>query len=180
MAELVGRRYAGVLYEAAMELNMVDNVSEEIKYISELYTDSKEFRLVLEHPRLSKIEKKDILKKLFTSQLSEIMLNFLYLLIDKGRGRNIVGIYEAFEEKYLDEKGIVRVDALTAIPLEDSEKQQLIDQLSKKMGKEIRLKNTVTEEIVGGVLLKMNDQVIDHSIKGALAALRQSLIEKRL
>jgi F0F1-type ATP synthase delta subunit len=48
------------------------------------------------------------------------------------------------------------------------------------MGKEIRLKNTVTEEIVGGVLLKMNDQVIDHSIKGALAALRQSLIEKRL
>ena len=180
MAELIGRRYASALYEAAVELECVDTVSKEIAAVSDLYTNSKEFRLVMEHPRLSKIEKKEILKKLFTSQLCETMLNFLYVLIDKNRGKYLIGIHEAFEERYLEEKGIVRVDAVTAIPLEEKEKKQLIDQLSQKMGKEIHLKNTVTKEVVGGVLLKMNDQVIDYSIKGALASLRQTLIEKRL
>lgn len=180
MAELVGKRYATALYEAAFESGVLDKVQEELQEISNIYQQVKDFRIALEHPKLSKSEKKQIIKTLFSDKVSEITLNFLYVLIDKTRERNILQIQESFEERYLEEKGIVKVDAISAVPLKEEEKQQLIQRLSQKLNKEIRLENTVNEGLIGGVLLKMKDQVIDYSIKGTISSLRQTLIEKRL
>ena len=103
------------------------------------------------------------------------MLNFLYILIDKRREADILDIEKEYEELYNEHKNIVKVVAKTAIPMEDKAKVKLIKVLGEKLDKTIELTNEVDKSIMGGVLLQMEDRLIDGSIKAQLDSIGKAI-----
>lgn len=176
MAELVSKRYALALFEAGKELGKIDAFKDELTLLKNVFHSEDRLLDILGHPRINKTEKKELIDKIWGDKVSQEIMNFLYILIDKRRESNILDIEEEYEELYNKEKNIVKVVAKTAIPMEDKAKEKLKDVLGEKLGKTIELSNIIDESIMGGVLLKIEDKLIDGSLKGQLDAIGKVIV----
>ncbi len=176
MAELVSRRYALALFEAGSELDKIDAFKDELTLLKNIFTSEERLLDILGHPRISKSEKKDLVDKILKGKVSQEVLNFIYILIDKRRESNILDIEEEYERLYNKHKNIVKVVAKTAVPMEDDAKMKLVNVLGEKLEKKIELTNLVDKSIMGGVLLKIEDKLIDGSLKGQLESIGKVLV----
>lgn len=176
MAELASKRYALALFDAGYELEKIDAFKDELTLLKEIFEREDRFLEVLSHPRINKSEKKDLIDEILKDEISEEMLNFLYILIDKRRESNIIDIELEYEQLYNEHKDIVRVAAKTAVPMQDSAKEKLINVLSGKLDKTVRLTNEVDESIMGGMLLQIEDRLIDGSLRGRLEDIGREIV----
>ena len=175
MAELVGRRYAKALFEVADELNRLQQFKDEINSVSQIFISETKLKTIFEHPKLSKHEKKDIVNSLLQGKISQEILNLMYLIIDKGREKYIKHISKEYTTLCNEKQGIIEARAITAVPMDEIEKSELQRKLSIRFGKKVILHNTVDKSIIGGVLIRVEDKVIDSSIKGKLQMIEKSL-----
>lgn len=175
MAELVAKRYSNALFEAGLELDKLNIFKDELQSIVEIFDSENKLYKILEHPKISKNEKKELLDNLFKERISQELLNFLYVLVDKRREGNIKSIYSTFQEEYNKHNGIVEVTVVTAIELDEERKEKLSKMLSEKMNKTIILKTSIDPDIIGGVMLKTNDKFIDGSVKGQLKEIEKAV-----
>lgn len=180
MAELVGKRYAQALFEVAAELDKLEIFKEEINAVSTIFESEEKLKTVFEHPKLSKDEKKDIVNAIFKEKVSDEILNLMYIVVDKGREKYIKDISKEYTALSNEKQGIIEAKAITAVAMEDSEKIELQENLSKKFGKKVILTNIVDESVIGGVLVRVEDKVIDSSIKGKLEMIEKSLKDIRI
>lgn len=176
MAELVSKRYALALFEAGLELDKIDAFKDELILLKNVFESEDRLLDILDHPRINKDEKKELVDNIWGEKVSKEMLNFLYILIDKRRESSILDIQEEYEELYNEEKNIVEVVAKTAVPMEESAKEKLKRVLGEKLGKTVELSNQVDESIMGGVLLQIEDKLIDGSLKGQLEAIGKEIV----
>lgn len=175
MAELVCKRYAEALFEVAQEDNNLQQIREELDFLKTCLKENQDFEKLLNTPLVNSNEKKEILTNIFKDQFSKEVMNFLYILIDKGRIKYIHDIIREFNTMADISKNIVEGVAITAVPLEEASLLKLQVQLSMASGKNVRLKNEVDREVVGGVLVKIGDKVIDGTLKNRLGHLKQQL-----
>lgn len=180
MAKLIGKRYAEALYEVALELDKLEQFKEEIKSISQVLESEPKLKTIFEHPKLSKNEKKDIINSIFKSRVSQEVLNLCYIVVDKGRETHLADISEEYTRFSNEKQGIVEAKAITAVPMKAKEMEKLEDRLSKKLGKKVLLSNVIDNTIMGGVLVKIGDKVIDASIKGKFEELYKDLNNVRV
>ncbi|KNF09717.1 ATP synthase subunit delta [Gottschalkia purinilytica] len=175
MAKLIAKRYAEALFEVGFELDKLEQFKDEIKSISSVFESEPKLNNIFTHPRLSKSEKKDILSSLFQGKVSNEVLNLCYITVDKGRERYLKDISEEYKKISNIAQGIVEAKAITAIPMDDKEVITLQNKLSSQLGKKVILSNIVDKSIVGGVLVKLGNKVIDGSIKGRLEQIQRDL-----
>lgn len=168
MAELVGKRYATSLFDVAVELNGVDDFQSQLKFIKDTLIDQEGILKILEHPRISRKEKKVVVDKIFGQYISKEILNFLFIIIDKRREESIVDIVKEFNTLFKDYKNILDIEAITAVEMNEKSKNRLKLVLKDKFHKEINLSNTIDPSIIGGVLLRMDEQIIDSTLKSQL------------
>lgn len=175
MAKLIGKRYALALFDAGQELEKVDDFKEELNYIIEILNKESELVSILEHPKISKKDKKELIVSVFGEDISEEIKNFLYIIIDKGRERNIFDINKEYKTLYNENKNLVEAVAVTAVPMNKDSQDKLSVVLSEKLGKTVKIDNEVDKSILGGVLLKMENKVIDGTIKGRLESMERTI-----
>ncbi|MGF7057708.1 F0F1 ATP synthase subunit delta [Brassicibacter mesophilus] len=180
MAKLIGKRYAEALFEAATELDKLDQFKQEIKAVSDVFENEPQLKTIFEHPKLSKNEKKDIIKSIFGGKVSQEILNLCYIVVDKSREKHMKDISEQYIKLSNKKMGIVEAQAVTAVPMDEEEKLKLQSKLSEKLGKKVLLSNIVDEKLMGGVLVKIEDKVIDSSIKGRLEDIYKNLNNVRV
>lgn len=180
MAELIGKRYAEALYEVALELDKLEQFKNEIKAISQVLQSEPKLKTILGHPKLSKDEKKDIINSIFKGRVSQEVINLCYIVIDKGREAYLTDISKEYIKLSNEKQGIVEAKAITAVPMKDEEMKKLENQLSKKLAKKVLLSNEIDSTIIGGVLVKIGDKVIDASIKGRFEELYKDLNNVRV
>lgn len=175
MAELVSKRYASALFELAFEEQKHHKVQEELAFIRSCIEDEPSFFELLKSPLITADEKKDIISNIFRDRVCMEVLNFLYIIIDKGREayiKNIVNEYILLVDSVQNKVDAV---AITAVPMEKQDLLMLQANLSKSSGKNIQLQNQVDPTIIGGVLVKIGDKVIDGTIKNRLATMQEQL-----
>jgi len=175
MAELVSKRYASALFELAFEEQKHHQVQEELAFIRSCIEDEPSFFELLKSPLITADEKKDIISNIFRERVCMEVLNFLYIIIDKGREayiKNIVNEYILLVDSVQNKVDAV---AITAVPMEKQDLLMLQANLSKSSGKNIQLQNQVDPTIIGGVLVKIGDKVIDGTIKNRLATMQEQL-----
>ena len=114
--------------------------------------------------------------KIFQGSLSQEVFNFMYILIDKRRESNILEIKKEYDKLYNEQKNIIKVVARTAVPMEDEAKIKLSKVLGEKLEKTIELSNQVDPSIMGGVVLRIEDKLIDGSLKGQLEDIGKALV----
>lgn len=168
MAELVGKRYASSLFEVGIELKKVDDFHRQIGFIKETFQSEERLLQILEHPRISRKEKHELIKDIFGKNISDKILNFLFIIIDKRREDSIMDIVEEYNTLFKEYKNILEIEAITAVPMEEKAKDRLKLALKSKFHKEIHLSNSVDDSIIGGVLLKMDQKIIDSTLRGHL------------
>lgn len=180
MAKLVSKRYALALFETGLELDRLKQFKDEINNVSNVLEMEPKIEMILTHPKISNDEKKELLDNLFEKHVSREMLNFLYVIIDKRRERYIKEINEYYNFLYNEEKNIVSATVVTAVPMAKNQEEKLKVILNNKLNKNVELNNVVDKSIIGGAMLKVDNKVIDGSVKGQLDSIKKSLKAMRV
>ena len=124
---------------------------------------------------MSKIERKEILDACFKGKTEPYLLNFLKILMEKGYIRHFSSCVQVFCERYNEERGIMPVSAVTAVPMSDSQKEKLAAKLAGITGKQIELTNTIDPACIGGVRLDYDGKRVDDTIIHRLDAVSSML-----
>ncbi len=172
MAGVVDKVYAMAIFEIAVEKNMLDDYKSELDAISVVFKEQKDFFEFFRSPRIRKDKKKEVINNIFKDKVSDDILNFLFVLIDKKRGYRIDGIAREFSILYDEKNKIVDAHVKSVVELDDNTKKNLISKLSDISGKHIRLTCEVDKSIIGGLWVKVGDKVIDSTVKEELKRLK--------
>lgn len=180
MYEYLDRRYALAFYQIAKEKNVVPQYLSEFREVTKLLTTNDELIQIVKSPQLSKSRKKELVKSIFTDQVSEDLVSILEIMVDKNRLEDISGILSELEKINLESNNILVAHVKTVISLDDVEKKELINKLSTKYNKEIMLEEEIDKSIIGGVYLKIGDDIIDGTLKDKLQQMKKVIKKGKL
>lgn len=170
---LVARRYANALHDLAKDASALDAVDADMTLVDETIDGAKDLSLMLASPIVSRDKKKNVVKAIFGSQIGKQTLDFLLLLVDKGREQTLPEIAAAYRELRDTQQGVMQATARTAEPMTADEQGRLQEALEKSTGKWIRLDVQQDPSVMGGVVVRVGDMVYDRSVSNGLAQLRE-------
>jgi F-type H+-transporting ATPase subunit delta len=173
--KLSSKRYAQAVFEIARDSEEFEKWQPDLKKIAELAQDSEDMAL-LENPKVP-FELKTKLAKEKLGKVNELAMNLTCLLILKGHLRSAAGIADDYRHLLDDFRGIKHAEVTTAIPLDDSSIKKVTSNLEAMIGKKISLSLNVDPDIIGGFIARIDDSLIDCSVRNELEQLRQDLIE---
>jgi len=171
------KRYAQAVFEIALESNKLKAWQSELKKIARL-TEDTEFMTLVENPKLP-FELKMKLAQERLGKINPMALNLVYLLIAKGKLKSTSQVAEEYERLLNEHYGIKNAKVTTAIPLDDAEKERLGHHLEATVGKKVSVNIQVDPDILGGFIARIDDSLIDGSIRNKLEMLKKSLAETR-
>ena len=167
----VSKRYAEALFEIAKEQGQVALFHGELKLVVEAIEKAPEAKAYLDNFLIKPEEKKETLRMIFADKVSPMLLNFLLLLTDKRRESYIGAIFAAFSVLYDEAERIKNTELYTAIEVSDEEIKALAEKLSAATGYTIRIRPHVEPDLIGGVKLRVEDRIIDGTLKKQLERL---------
>lgn len=173
---LAGKRYSNALVKIAIDKNNFDEILADLSVVCDLFSQNKDIFEFFMNPIIKIQDKKEVLKASFENKILDEVYNFLNILVDKNRINLIFAIKTLFETEINNRKNIVEVVALTAIPMSDVHYSSMKNKLEEKFKKSVSLKNEISSEIIGGVVLKFGDSIIDGSVKTKLDLMKKQLI----
>jgi F-type H+-transporting ATPase subunit delta len=172
----VGKRYSKALYEVADEQNSVEEILEDLKSLKVVYTENPTLGFALAGHSLSVAEKNKIMDSL-KQPFGELMQNFLSMLFENNRMDSVVEIADAYIEKYDSENGIVEVTVTSTIELSAEQEEQMKSVVKQRFSvNEVNLTKIVDPSIIGGVIIRVGDQVIDGSVLKRFTAVKNLLL----
>ncbi len=175
MARASVRRHAQAVFGIALEHEDLDTWRGDLRRISEAMKDPL-LVAFLESPKIHFEQKTRILSQRLEG-INPLAMNLVFLLVARGR-LGISGDIAVEYERLLDEhRGLAHAEVTTAIPLDSEEKERLTHRLSDIIGKEIMLATKVEPSIIGGLIARVGDKLIDGSTRSRLRALRESLVK---
>ncbi len=175
----VARVYAEALLNAAEKRNQVQEVWEELdSLVSDLYAAKPELEVFLSSGAISRNAKESVLRKVFEGRASELFLNFLMVLNRHDR----LDLLRAVRQSYRDLMNVrarrIVVRVRTAAPLENDQRQQLIENIRESLHLEPVLEERVDPDLLGGLVLRVGDRMFDGSVRSRLLKLREKLRER--
>lgn len=177
MYEYLDRRYALALYEVAEEKGKVQQYLQDLHQICNLIETNKDFYEVIKHPQISTKKKKRTFINIFKGHIDEELLSFLLILIEKDRILYLKEKLVEMEKIDLERKNTVKGLVKTTVPLTEEEFSNLVSTLEKKYNKHIILDQIIDEDILGGIYVRVNNDVIDGTVKSKLDELKKLMLK---
>jgi F-type H+-transporting ATPase subunit delta len=176
----IARRYASALFRVAVNRNEVDEVESSLNAIKVMTDTSPELMTVLHHPRITRKRKQELLHEVFAGKVREDVEHFLFLIIEKDRASIIPTMAQEFS-RFVDEyRRVTDAEAVTAVPLTEAQTQALKTRLETSSGYTVRLTTRVDESILGGMVVRVGDKLVDGSVRSQLQSMRDQLKRARL
>jgi F-type H+-transporting ATPase subunit delta len=170
----LAKTYALGLAQLAWEKGILSEVEAQLVLVQKTTEECAEFNKVMLHPGIEVSTKVNLVRQIF-QDVEPLLINFLILLVKKGRWSYLPGIIHAFTEVSLDIKGIVQVDLEVAKPIDAMWEQELEKVLESKLHKQVRLRVKHNPDLLGGVRLKVKDKVYDGSLRAGLESMGKKL-----
>jgi F-type H+-transporting ATPase subunit delta len=172
--EEIATVYARSLFEVAQEQGKLDTVHDELGEFADALHGSRELQVFLFSPYFSTKEKSEGLAKAI-SGADETVLNFIELLIEKHRTPAIFRIRAEFHSLWEEENKLLPVQITSAVELDESTVKQLGDRISEQTGRKIELSARVEPDILGGIVVRVGNSILDASIRNRLENLRKQV-----
>lgn len=174
-------RYAKAFLDLAIHNDIVDKCQEDLYLVRKTFDNNDELRTLIHQPFVSKEHKKNILVKIFKDRIETITIDLLCLLIDKSRDAILTSFYDVFHELYLEYKRIAVVKVTTAVAIDESTANRIVNILKHKIVDKdiIEIENIVDKSIIGGFIVRYKDYEYDASVRAMLRRL-QSISEENL
>lgn len=181
MAKLISKTYGEALYELALEEDKVDSFTEEIHALQQILAENQDLSRLINHPKIVKEEKLQVMKNIFQGKMDSELLGFLSLIITKDRYHEIDSILQYFLDQVKELKGIGVVYVTTAEALKISQREQVIAKLLETTKyQQMEMHYSVDKSLIGGMVIRIGDRVVDSSIKSKLDALQKKLMKIQL
>ena len=176
MAKLVSATYGDALFEVAMEQNMVDVLFEEAKAVYDAIDGNKELVNFLNHPKIDKANKIKTIEDIFNQFVSKELTGLLVAIVQKDRAKELKGILEYFLNKVKEYKKIGTAYVTTPMELSAEAKKKVEKRLLDTTGYvKFEMVYAVDESLIGGMVIRIGDRVVDSSIKHKLSELSRQL-----
>ncbi len=166
------KNYAGALAEiAADNIISYDGIKNDLNTVSAIIKNSPDLKNVLENITIATEVKNSIIDEVFRNQVNDKIVNFLKILTNKNKFNDFEDIKSDFETIYNDVNNIKLVDVTSAVALSEDQKQRVVEKLQAKLNKKIIANWLQDEDIIGGLIIKIDDNVINSSLKNRLEKL---------
>lgn len=179
MYEFLDKRYALALYEIAQEQDKVIEFIDDLREANRVIKSNEEFKEILENPNISKRRKKEIIKEIFGGKTFEAIVSLLCVLVDKGRILYLEEKIRQMEIIYLERHDILEATVTSVIPLTDQEFSKLHEKLEKKYGKKVILSKKIDESILGGLFVRVGNEVIDGTVAGKYKEIKNIMMSSK-
>jgi F-type H+-transporting ATPase subunit delta len=175
----VARVYAEALLGAAEKRGQAAEIREDLDLlIREVLDRDPMLEVFLSSAAVGRERKKEALQKAFAGRASEVLTNFLYVLNDHDRLNLLRGVAAAYRDLYDRKAGRMRVRVASAVPLDDGQRERLRQELQAAFGKEPILDARTDPDLLGGLVVQVDDWVYDASVRTQLENIRKQLIER--
>lgn len=177
MAELtVDTTYGNALFQAAVEAGKENLILDEACQVLGIFEQEPDLYAIINYPAISAKEKKDVLKNIFEGRISKELLNFLYILIDKGRTRHFSKMIRAYKDLINKEEGCAYGTIFSVQPLKEEQLKKFEEQMSNLLRYKVKLENKQDSKLLGGVKILVDGKIVDASVRKRLDDLGHKLL----
>lgn len=168
-AEKLGKTYARALISAAQSAGVSDTVVAQLgQLVDEYLGQSKELSAAFASPRVSEDEKVRVIDRLFGGTFDPVLVKFLKVMAGRDRLGYVDSVRRAADDLHDDMMGRVVASIRTAVPLDDGLRGQIQSRLSDTLKRDVRLRETVDPDLIGGMVIRIGDRVYDSSVRNRL------------
>jgi F-type H+-transporting ATPase subunit delta len=169
--------YARALIELAAANNAVEAIDQELSEFVAYLKIEKDFRDFFESPVIDEDARRASLDKMFEGRTSDLLLNTLQVLNRKGRTELVIDVQLRYHELVMAKQGIVEVQVTTAEPLDSGNRDLLQDVMSRRTGKTAVLVEHVDANLIGGLVVRVDNEQVDLSISSQLERLHDTVLD---
>ncbi len=173
-------RYTRAFIEIVIASGNLDKVENQLAEIDGVLKESLLLDKVLRNPLVEKKQKKALLSKVLSESADPTLKNFFFLLVDKSREEVIPFLYEEFSRLANEERKIVNAEVKSAYPLSSQQIQRLTEKLSNISGKKITLSQSISSDMIGGLIITLGSKIIDASVTGQLKKIELCMLQAPL
>ena len=178
MASSAAKRYAQAVFSLGKEQDSLDAWAEDLAMLSRIVADD-QIAIYLTNPSVAAERRIEALETSLNTNVQPEARNLARMLIERNRTTLIPEIREMFDDQLRAERGIVVAQVTTAEPLSDAERDYIREKLETMTGKKVELELKVDPDIIGGIIIRIGDQVIDGSVRNKLEKMRSRLMAGR-
>jgi F-type H+-transporting ATPase subunit delta len=171
--------YARSLFELAEEAGgraKIEEISDELEQLVELLRGNQSFRNLLASPIIDRTRRRESLRAMFNGRITDLMLRFLMVLNDKGRLSKLESMAAAYDHLVQEAFGRIEVDVITAAPIGPEAQRAVQERVQKALNREPVLHLYTDPRMIGGVKLRIGDQLIDGSVETQLRKMKAGLL----
>ena len=174
--EEIARVYAEALFEVAKEKGKLDTIRDQLGRVADALERDRELAVFFFSPYFSTAEKRDGIARAISGAEPEL-INFLELLVEKHRMPVIFRIRRRFDELWAEEKRQLDVTLTSAIELDPEVVERVRAEIERQTDRKVQLRSRVDEDVVGGLVLRVGDRVLDASLRSKLEKLRKEVAQ---
>ena len=181
MAKLISKTYGDALFETAMEKQRIDSMFAEAKTVLEALQTNPDFGKLMNHPKILKEEKLQVLEEVFKGRVSDEMTGFMTIVIKKDRFAEMEEIFNYFISKVKEYKKIGVAYITTPLAMNEIQKANVKERLlATTPYEEMEIHYEVEEDLIGGMVIRIGDRVVDSSIRTKLEELKRQLLKVQI
>ncbi len=178
MDSLIRVRYAKAFFQTAKEKKMLGELKSDIENIISICNNTPEFIGLLHSPVVKTRQKSELINRIFKGQVNDLTLNFLVLITENKREAEIPGICRNFLELTRKDQNIKTATLTTATEINSNKIEKIRQIIEKETGAGIELSTQIKPELIGGMILRVDDKQYDASVATQLKKIRQQLLEQ--
>lgn len=176
MAKLVAKTYGEALFELALESETLDTIIDEVTVTIQAFNENEELLKLLNHPKIGKDEKVSVIENIFKGRISDTFVGFLVIIVQKDRYNEFDGIFEYFMSLVREHKSIGVATVTSAVTLSKEQREQVEQRLLQTTKyKQFQINYMEDPSLIGGMVIRIGDRVVDSSIRTKLDHLQKDL-----
>jgi F-type H+-transporting ATPase subunit delta len=172
--EEIAQVYARSLFEVASEQGKLDTVREQLAAFADALQESRQLQTFFFSPYFATEEKKDGLHRTVDGA-DETVMNFLELLVDNHRMPVVFRVRREFDRLWEEANQLLPVQITSAVALDESVAERIGEEIGRQTGRRVELTSTVDPDVIGGIVLRVGNSILDASIRTRLEALRKQV-----
>lgn len=181
MAKLISSTYADALFEIAIEKNKTEDWRKQIEVIKSILDENPDFGKLMMHPQVPKEEKLNLTKEAFEGKVDPEVVGLIRVIVEKDRYGEIDSIFESFIASVKEHEGIGVANVTAAKELSDAQKDAITKKLLETTEyKSMEMHFAVDENLIGGIIIRIGDHVVDSSIRTRLDGLTKQLMKAQI
>ena len=178
MAKLVSKTYGDALFELALEADKLDLFLEEVKAVAEAMEQNEDLTRLMNHPKIVKEEKMKLIEDIFKGNVSDELVGLMRMVVEKGHYNELGSIFLHFINQVKEYKKIGTAYVTAPLPLSDEQKAAVEKRLLETTKYvEFEMHYDVDAALIGGLVIRIGDRVVDSSVKNKLTSLTRELTQ---